>query len=492
MSQRRAQRRVILISAALIAASFSNANAQDTCSGTDAAWPGYSGPGLGARHQDDTTITPANAGSLATKWVVNTSVVGGGEIQSTPILAGGCVIITTNTGVIAAFSPSGTKVWSYKANTTGGNGLGGVIVGSVAVTQGMVVAGISQRTTPYVLGLDLTDGSVEWETTVDNHPGNFISASPVTAGDLVFVGVSGDEYGATSRGGYAFLDPTDGSLEAFRYTITDAEYAAGYRGSSVWASGSYVDGFIYVGAGNPAAKTLEHRYSNSLIKIDARPTSTTFATITDAYKGNVDQYYPGIDRQPACEEFGEDQPNLPQYPWSLACVQFDIDFGASPNLWYNEAGDLMMGALQKSGVYHAVLADNMQLAWSTIVPGAPCFPCNASSSATDSKLVFAAGSPGSTLTAFTAEAGKYRWALPLADGLHFQSVTSAGGVVYTVASNGLLYAVDAISGTPLSIKSFRLEANSNGSALSSAGISVAGDTVYAPNGSVLMALSPTI
>jgi len=488
----RIRRAFVMIGAAALAFSVVGpVRAQAACSTADAPWPQYAGPGMGGRHQTDTTVTAENAGTLERRWFINTSVIGGGEINNTPIVARGCIVVATSNGSIAAINENGAVLWSYRASVTGGSGLGGTIVGSPAVVDDKVIVAVGQKTTPYVVALNLATGALVWQRTVDNHPGNFLSASPVIAGDLLFVGISGDEYGATARGGYVLLDVADGSIKAFRRTIGDAEYAAGYRGASIWASGSYHDGFVYVGSGNPASKTKEHRYSNSLLKIDVRPWSPTFAEIVGAYKGNVDQYYPGLERQPACDTLGDRQPNLPQYPWSLFCVQFDIDFGASPNLWHDQFGNLVVGSLQKSGVFHSVYADNMQLAWSTVVPGAPCFVCNASSSATDGDGVYVAGSPGSVLTALSANAGRYRWALPLADGIHFQSVSVAKGVVYTVTSHGLFMAVDARSGVPLSVKSFRRETGASGSALSSSGISIAGNTVYAPSGQVLMALSPT-
>jgi outer membrane protein assembly factor BamB len=482
---------IIAAVTALSALAVPHAHSATTCASSEAPWPYYSGPGLGARNQTDTTVTAANAASLATAWSFDTADGGGGSIQSTPIVAGGCVIVTTDEGSIVALTLAGDLAWGYKVIPGGSTGLGGTIVGSPAVADGKVIVGVGRETTPFVLAVNLIDGSFAWKTTIDDHPGNFISASPVITGDLIFMGIAGDEYGADARGGYAFLD-TDGTLVTQRSTISDAEYALGYRGSSIWSTGAYdpASKHVFVGGGNPATKTLEHRYSNALLKIDADPDSATFADIVDAYKGTVDQYYPGLDRQPVCEEFGEDQPNIPQYPWSLACVQFDVDFGASPSLWHDANGQLLMGDLQKSGIYHTVYADNMQLAWTSVMPGTPCFVCNASSPATDGALVYAVGSAGGALTAVTADGGKYRWVLPIADGVHFESVTTAGGVVYTTTSHGLLVAADAASGVPLSIKSFQRETGAFEGGLLSSGVSVAGNQVFAALGSTLLVLSP--
>jgi polyvinyl alcohol dehydrogenase (cytochrome) len=493
MHSSRVQRsvRVAIAAIASVASIAPSVQAAGGCTGGEAPWPYYSGPGLGARHQSDTSVTAANASSLQTAWTFDTESLTGGAIQSTPIVAGGCVIVTTDTGSVLALELDGTFAWGYKVVPGGPTGLGGTIVGSPAVADGKVFIGVGKATTPFVVALNLADGAFLWQTVIDNHPGNFISASPVITDDLVFVGISGDEYGTTARGGYAFLD-FDGNVIAQRYTISETEYERGYRGASIWSTGAYdpVSKNVFVGGGNPARKTLEHRYSNALLKINADRTSDDFAEITDAYKGNVDQYYPGLDKQPACENFGEDQPEIPAYPWSVACVQFDIDFGASPNLWVGEDGELYLGDLQKSGVYHTVHADNMQLAWTQVIPGGPCFACNASSPATDGSQVFAVGSPGTTLTSITADGGKYRWALPVADGTHFQSVTSAGGVVYTTTNHGLLIAADAATGLPLSIKSFPQETGTSFAGLWSSGVSVAGDQVFAAAGSALMVLEP--
>lgn len=487
--------RIATAMAVLAVALAPTARAAASCTDGDADWPYYSGPGLGARNQTETSIGPDEAATLAPAWALRTTSVGGGAIQSTPVLTGGCVLITTDAGVVAALDEAtGEVVWSKKIDPRGKSGaLGGTIVGSPAIVDGMAIIGVSRDTKPFVTALSLADGSVLWETTIDDHPGNYISASPVITGDLIFMGIAGDEYGTTARGGYAFLE-LDGDLVTKRYTINDAEYALGHRGASIWSTGAYdpVSEHVFVGGGNPAKKTLEHRYANALLKIDTDRTSPTFAEIVDAYKGNVDQYYPGLDRQPVCENFGEAQPNLPAYPWSVACVQFDIDFGASPSLWYGADGELYLGDLQKSGIYHTVFADNMQLAWTSVIPGAPCFACNASSPATDGEQVYAAGTPGGTLTAVTADGGKYRWALPLAEGLHFQSVTTAKGVVYSTTSNGLFLAVDAATGTPLSVRSYLADAGDRGTGLFSSGISVGDDRVFAALGGTLLVLRPTV
>ena len=56
----------------------------------------------------------------------------------------------------------------------------------------------------------------------------------------------------------------------------------------------------------------------------------------------------------------------------------DLDFGASPNLFRDASGRLVLGDLQKAGVYHAVYTDQMTSAWQTTV-SVPCFSCNATS-----------------------------------------------------------------------------------------------------------------
>lgn len=496
---------------------FSSAHAATpTCAAaaaTGGEWRSYGGGLLNERNQRaETTINSSTAANLDSAWSFDANqitdggtVLSSGTMTNTPIVADGCVFLATSTGYVDAVNAdTGQLVWHTNFPGSGQTLLGGIIVGSPVVDNGVVYVGVSRPGTPYLAAIDEMTGVKLWETTVEENQKNaLINASPVMVDGNVFMGFSGAEAGAPARGGFAIVAagkscdagvphmtcyaPTAGGTAGTRlahtWTITDAEYAAGYRGASVWCTGAVDSGFVYACGGNPASKRLESRYSNALLKIDGRTGSPNFGQIVDAYKGTTDQYFAGIDRQPACDSFGEQAVYV---AWSATCAQLDLDFGASPSLWRDKLGNLMVGDLQKAGIFHAVYADNMEQAWTTIV-GTPCFACNAASGAIDNTQIYVEGTLPGQMVALNRENGRYRWAMPIADGVHFQSVTTANGVVYVVDSAGFLNIFDAATGVPVQKRFMSTDTGASAADQSSQGIAIARNTVYVNSGEFLIA-----
>lgn len=508
-----------------------------TCAGAapGGEWRSYGGSLSNARSQpEEGVINPSTVANLGPAWVfrsTNPAPAGvgptGGGFSNTPVVADGCVYLASNTGwVIALNANNGALVWGTKLGGQGQTLLGGVIVGSPVVPgNGAVYVGVSRPPTPYVTALDQATGRVLWTSVIENQALSAINASPVYFDGMIFQGFFGNEGTADARGGFAIVDAspacpddpaipafdpaatpfpqrtcsnrlagaTGGAVMAHTYTITDAEYAAGYRGAGVWCTPAVdpVSKHAFACGGNPASKRLEARYSNALLKIDMDKTNGrgTFGEIVRAYKGNVDQYYPGLDRQPACELF----PGIQYVAWSATCLQLDLDFGASPNLFQITIGSgssievrTVLGALQKSGVYHVVWADNMQYAWTTVI-APPCFFCNATSSAFDATQVYAVGSPPGQMVAMARENGKYRWAGPIGDVIHYQSVATANGVVYTMDTAAALNAFDAATGLILLRRPMSADTGTVVADAGSAGVSIARNTLYAASGQFVIA-----
>jgi hypothetical protein len=425
-----------------------------------------------------------------------------------------------------------------------------VITGSPVVANGVVYVGVnvpgkaevkdaqgnvtSPATGPYVAALDESTGAILWQRVIDaGQPDSGTAASPLYFNGMIFEGWFGTEAGLPNpanaggpepllpaRGGYAIVDAsptcdptlfalpnvcknaaagaTGGTIKAHEYTITDAEYAAGYRGASVWCSAAFdpQTNSIYACGGNPANKKKESRYANSILKIDGNP-GPAFGKIVGHFKGESDQYYPGLDRQPACDELGDRIVVL----WSVPCLQLDLDFGASPHLFKVRIGGgttfedrTVVGDLQKSGVYHAVWADDMSPAWSAVV-GTPCFFCNSSSPAVDAagpdglvNQVYVYGTNPGQLVALSGDAGRYRWALPVGDPNHFQSVTVANGVVYAIDNEGTLTMVDAANGLPIARRLLSLDAGGSVASTASQGVAVARHSLYVATADAIIVL----
>lgn len=464
---------------------------------------------------DEKVLSTSTVGNVAMKFAFHApdAVTNGGAFSNTPVVADGCLFLASNTGwVFALNADDGSVVWHTKWNGSSQTLLGGVIVGSPLVENGVVFVGVSRPGTPYVAAMDEFTGDPLWTATVESGQQNaLINASPIYYDGMVFMGFAGNEGGSVSRGGFAILDAghdcgasddnltcfnpvagaTGGTRLAHTYTITDQEYAAGYRGASEWCTGvvDTTTGYAYACGGNPSSKRIESRYSDALLKIDMRRGSATFGQIVDAFKGNPEQYVPGVSRQPVCDNFG-DQLNA---VWSVGCQQLDLDFGASPNLYTDSMGRTMVSDLQKAGVVHTVYGDNMEEAWSTIV-APPCFSCNASSGAYDVDPVthqvrlFVLGSPPSQMVSLSSVDGRYTWATPVGDGLHFESVSTANGVVYVMDGYGTLHGYDASTGLPVLAKSLSADAGTPVTdASGSTGISIARNTIYAAEGEWVIA-----
>lgn len=470
-------------------------------------WRSYGGNMQNHRNQPlETKLNPSTAANLAKAWVFNVAdatqsgVLGGGTLQNTPVIADGCMYLATSAGfVFAVNAETGERVWSSEKlpGSAAGSLVGGVITGSPLVAtigdKRFVYVGVSAPDDPKLIALNQDTGAIEWIRPIVDPAKNHTDyntttvSGPVLINGMIFQGIMADENSAGARGGYAFLDAYTGELIHQDWTINDAEYLHGYRGASVWctAAADEETRHVYACGGNPASKQMEARYANSLLKIDADRNRPTFGKIVAAYKGNYDQYYPGLDRQPACD-------NVPTtLVWSPTCVQMDLDFGASPSLFtinVNGTPVKILGDLQKSGIYHAVYADNMQLAWSSVV-GTPGPTWNAASPAVGNDMVFVAATPPAQMWGLSKDRGRYRWVTPLATGapLYFESVSTANGVVYSTDNMGVVHVLDAATGVPVKHLLIAQDVGGPVSSQSSHGVAIARNTVYAAAGSYVVA-----
>lgn len=437
-------------------------------------WPSYGRDLTNSRTQTaEKVIDAAAAPHLEPAWAESTENRGG--FQSTPSIADGCVYAPTNSGlIIAANAETGEKVWEARMGE--GAIAGGIF--SVTVTDGKVFAISSGPKGPFALALDQGTGKFVWKTKpFESDPGYYSNASSVVWDGLMFVGISGGEGNAEQRGYYAIIDTNTGDLLEYRAVVPDDDHKQGYGGGGIWST-AVIDtktGYLFVGSGNPYGKTRDHRYTNAILKIDIRRGRSTFGDIVDAYKGTPDQYYPGaqvLADTPVCK--AEQIPPTIDNP---ECGQVDLDFGASPNLFRNDTGELLVGVVQKSGVFHAAYTDTMQEAWTTVV-GAPCALCNAASSAYDGERVYVIGTPVGVVTALNPSDGSYMWTSPVADGVHYQAVTVANGVVYTIDTKGNLATFDAATGVPLFTRPVSADTGGDACGSLGSGVAVARGKVY--------------
>jgi outer membrane protein assembly factor BamB len=458
-------------------------------------WPVQGQNAFNTRNQPrERTIGPAEVGDLAPVWEVNSAALQApGTFQGTPVVAGGCVFVGSTTGwVLALNADTGELVWKTK--------LAQAINNSVTVDGGEIFAVSGLR----VVSLDRQTGRVLWESAfIDTQEGSDTYASPVVftyrgrrtavARRVVFTGVSGgtaetgdDERRGKFVGKVVLLDGDTGKLLKATWVIPRKDWRHGYAGGGVWATAAVdpAGGHVYVGTGNPFQPEVQHERTNAIIKVDVDPSRRTFGRIVGHYTGTLDEYVDGFSQMPCADVPGNPPPWYPQGVG--ACADQDLDFGASPNLFRDADGNLMVGEGQKSGEYHVVEAATMTPRHVSLV-GPPLLVGGiVGNTAIDANSVYGPQTVAGYLWSVSQADGSMRWLAPVADGAHYALATSvANGVVYTIDLAGFLRAYDAETGAPLLVRpqssTTPVTANLGG------GVAIARNTVYAVTGGVVVA-----
>ena len=448
-------------------------------------WPMYGHDPSNTRSQpQERSIGTAQASTLAPAWVFRLSSLGdAGQLNGTPLVSGGCAVITSSSGgVYSVDARTGAPVWRTAFDVPN-PGLGGAIVGGAALSGAEVIVLVNETGDgasdgPYAAALDRSTGAVLWRSAkLSTGSGYYTNATPQVFDGMVFAGFSPPEGDSGGQGGFVLLDAGTGAVIARTPTITPQDQQQGFAGGGIWSTPAYDphSGFAYVGGGNPYSKDREDPHTNAILKIDLRRSSPTFAQIVAAYKGNVDQYtdtLQALSHTPVCDASA----SAPDPLDDPACGQLDLDFGASPNL-FRDKGGLRVGDLQKSGVYHVADAGSMQPVWNTIV-GGTCQACNAASTAVNGTDVFGESTPGGVFFALNRVDGSRHWVTPIGDGVHYEAISVANGVVYTFDTAGFLDVLDAATGLPLQRRPMSADVQSPAGALTSGGIAIAYHTVY--------------
>lgn len=475
-------------------------------------------------------IGPVQATTLAPVWVFDTGQASGApalnlaDENATPVEAGGCVFVGSATisdaskpAVYALDAATGKVVWSGGRGIAS-PGLGGTIVGSLAVDGPRVIALVNQLADghsrgPYVMALDRSSGAVLWRSPpIATAAGSYTNATPTVWGGVVIAGFSAPEGDPDGHGGFALIDDRTGAQLAHTYTIPPRDWVshngAHYGGGGIWTTPA-VDastGFAYMGTGNPYSKKDEHPRTNAILKVDVDRHRATFGQIVASHKGEIDQDTQLLRgaSQPTCDLLPDDP--LRQLPQSgdrrmnalqglvgnsHGCVQLDLDFGAGPNLIRQPDGHLMVGDLQKSGVYHTVDAATMRGLWTSAI-GMSCEVCNGSATAYDPARHSVVGdvSPGSMMTAISALHGTLRWYSPVGDGFHYEGVSVANGVAYSIDQYGNLDVTDEATGLPLARRPMTFDGGVDAATIGSAGVAIARGTVFAAAGNHVVAYRP--
>src|SRR4051812_23415780 len=432
--------------------------------------------------------------TLAPAWTFSSDAAGGsGDFTGTPTIADGCLYMGSNDGwVFAANADTGKKVWATHLAEGG-------ISSSVTAADGQLYVAVSRVGSPYVAALDQKSGHVLWMTTLDTQPGSDVYASPVVVDGVLLEGVSGgsaelgdeaDRYAfqgsmnllETGRSPHSTKRPGAVLRKTWTIQAPSAKPKNDFAGAGVWSTPAVDPAakVAYVGAGNPFRPQAEHAHNDAVLKLDLDRSSPRFGTVLSSYKGIIDEYLPGYSQLPCYDIPGNP---APYYPQGIGqCGDLDLDFGASPNLFTLPNGHKVVGAGQKSGVYHVMDAKTMKPLWKQIVGPPSSVGGIVGSTAVAGGQVFGPITVGGYLWSLDQAAGTPKWVAPIGDGAHWGNpVSTANGIVYTVDFRGFLDAYDAATGVSLLHRSL-LIGGPAAPTLSWGGVSIARGTVYAAVG----------
>jgi len=485
-------------------------------------WPMF-GQNIGNTASNTSDISAKNVNKLQPKWTFTT----GGDVSARAAVVNGVAYFPDWQGNLYAVNAStGKQIWFHQLSDYG-LAAGTSSRTSPAVANGFVYIGTqwaSPGPTGLLLKIKAATGDLVWAIQPDtSNQFPVITASPVVANGIVFVGMtSNEEYAASisnypccsARGSVVAVNADTGAVKWQTFTTP-----VGYSGANVWGSNPVVDvgrGTVFVGTGNnyshptdaaPASGT----YANYKACIVAGGTEATCMS-PDNHADSIlalDMTSGAIKWATRLMNWNLDRMAIPPFvavpgsdDWNTACFTPpftncptsagpDYDFGSAPNeISYQTPAGLktIIGAGQKSGIYYALDPDTGGVLWATQVGPGSSLGGMEWGQATDGTRIYvaianfygisyAAGSAGSW-AALDPATGHILWQTADPNGaFDIGPVTVANGVVYVGSMGGAssktaptLFALDATNGKFL----WNFPAGSS----VNAGASIVKDTMY--------------
>ena len=433
-------------------------------------WPSF-GHDATNNATNKSKISTSNVHNLKPKWTFTT----GSDVSSRAAVVKGVAYFPDWAGNIYAVNTSnGSLLWSHQLSDYG------LTVGTVSRTSPAVAGGVVYIGTQYnpaaptgatgwLLAINASTGALVWKMQPDTSNSiPVITASPVVANGVVYVGMTSNEE-------YVAADPTYpccsvvGSFVAVKAKTGHKLWQtftapAGYSGANIWGSHAVVDKgrqTIYIATGNNYSIPFDPTYkqcianggtevscispndhADSVLALDLSSGNIKWATrlmtwgqlYTQGVNDGSDFWNVGCFLGPGT--------NCPPPP-----VGPDYDFGSSPNeITYQTASGpaTIIGAGQKSGIYYALDPDTGALLWSTQV------------------------GPGSSL-------GGIEWGSASDGHLIYVAIVDLFGIPYSTGSAGSWAALDPATGHIVWQK-----ADPNG-AVDLGPLAVANGVVYAPS-----------
>ena len=471
-------------------------NAVLTEPASGSAWNGWGADISNSRFQtaQAAEITASQVPGLKLKWAFG--VAGAKEVFGEPVVVGGRVFVSADTGVVYSLdAETGCVYWTFQAEA----GVRTAISVRPAKPSAMAYFGDLKAN---VYALDAAKGTLIWRVRVDEHPTARITGAPQVFEDRVYVPVASSEEGASSdaqypccsfRGSVVALDAATGKQAWKTWTIADVPkiVSKNSNGISRWApagggvwSAPTIDPkrhALYVGTGdayaNPAPKNTD---AVMALDLDSgRILWSVQGTENDAWVVGCMRPTP-LENCP--KDFGPDQ-----------------DFGSPPILRELPGGRTVLIAGQKSGnawaydpdrrgavVWRTALVNNTKEFGGKIVWGA---------AADDRNAYFGLGEGG--IAAVDIRDGERRWFTPIAPAEgrakyrgQTGPLTAMPGIIFSGGFDGVLRALSASDGKVVwqfdTLREFQTVNGvaAKGGSMGSAGPVVAGGMLFVPSGYV--------
>jgi len=214
--------KIVLFALAAAAVAPAQVRYEDIRKGAGANWVTYAGDYQGRSYSTLTQITPANAGSMAAKWVYHMPKANG--LRSRPVVYEGVMYVTGSNEVRALDARSGRLIWAYKDTKAKKEG----------VNRGAALLGDRVFFTTadlHLVALDRRTGAVLFSKAYgDVDKGEFAAAAPLAIDGKIIVGNGGGDTGM--RGSVVALSPDDGRELWRTYTVP----ARGEKGAETWGN----------------------------------------------------------------------------------------------------------------------------------------------------------------------------------------------------------------------------------------------------------------
>lgn len=440
-------------------------------------WPTYNGDYSGQRYSTLDQIKASNVQNLSIAWIYH---VGGGRgapveggISATPLMVNGVLYFSVPNHVFAVDARTGVQLWRYDWKNEGGL----TIVGNRGV--GMYGNWLYWMTPDdWLISLDARTGEMRWKEQISNPRGGYFSSvSPIVIKNHVIVGAGGDTLDLQ-----AYLesrDPVTGALQ-WRWNVTPAPgepgadtwpnpKAAAHGGGKPWVPYTYDPELntLFIGTGNPnpvyagQGRKGSDLYTASLVALDPDT-------------GKMKWYFQGSPH----DTHDWDQAEPP--------VLFDADINGQPRKLVAQASrNGYFFVLDRTNGKNLVSTPYVPLNWSLGVDsrGEP-IPNPAKVPTVDGTMVSMTGGGATNWypSSFDPQTGLFYVNTTEGYSIAYVQTTNNdasgfAGKAVTLASHGLLNALDYRTGKPVWQHRYRTDSGEHSGILTTAGhLLFTGDT----------------